>query len=116
MTGGSRGLGRAMAVALAGQGHRVAVTGRDDQLLKEVVKELPGGVALHADVSDPGHTHSVIDEVTQDIGPIDVLTLCADSGQQVSEGDASPRDLVRKALATMGQDSLITFNPGGWQA
>ena len=73
ITGGSRGLGRAMAVALAGQGHRVAVTGRDDRMLKEVIKELPGGVAMHADVADPGHTQSVIDEVTQDIGPIDVL-------------------------------------------
>lgn len=73
ITGGSRGLGRAMAVALAGQGHRVAVTGRDDAMLKEVIRELPGGVALHADVSDPAHTQSVVDEVTQDIGPIDVL-------------------------------------------
>ena len=36
ITGGSRGLGRAMAAALAHQGHRVAVTGRDDKKLKEV--------------------------------------------------------------------------------
>lgn len=90
ITGGSRGLGRAMAVALANQGHRVAVTGRDDSKLKDVVKELPGGIGLHADVSDPAHTQSVIDEVRKDIGPVDVLINNAGIGG----GDAGPQPLV----------------------
>lgn len=90
VTGGSRGLGRAMAVALANKGHRVAVTGRDDSKLKDVVKELPGGIGLHADVSDPAHTQSVIDEVNKDIGPVDVLINNAGIGG----GDAGPQPLV----------------------
>ena len=89
ITGGSRGLGRAMAVALSDQGHSVAITGRDDEKLKEVVKDLPGGVAIHADVTDPAHTLAVVDEVTQDIGPIDVLINNAGIG-----GKGGPQNLV----------------------
>ena len=89
ITGGSRGLGRVMAIALANQGHRIAVTGRDDRKLKAVVEELPGGVAIHADVTDPVHTRSVIDEVTQDIGPVDVLINNAGYG-----GERGPQNLV----------------------
>ena len=73
ITGGTRGLGRAMALALADAGHRVAVTGRDNEKLREVVQELPGGIAIDADVTDASHTLAVIDEVESDIGPVDVL-------------------------------------------
>jgi 3-oxoacyl-[acyl-carrier protein] reductase len=73
ITGGSRGLGRAMAVALAQQGHRVAVTGRDEDALRDVLRELPGGLALQADVSDSNRSKTVIAEVNNDLGPIDVL-------------------------------------------
>ena len=73
ITGGSRGIGRAMAIAFARQGHRVAVTGRDEQKLKDVTAELPGGIAILADVTDPAHSRTVIDEVARDLGPVEVL-------------------------------------------
>jgi len=88
ITGGSRGLGRAMALALAAQGHRVAITGRDDQKLKEVVEQLPGGIAIHADVTDSAHSRSVIDEVTRDLGPLDALINNAGIG-----GEGGPQPL-----------------------
>ena len=57
----SRGLGQAMAVSLAREGVKVAVTGRNPDGLKESVKliEAAGGkaLALNWDLSDP----SVID-------------------------------------------------------
>ena len=49
ITGGSRGLGLAMARALAAQGCRVAITGRDGARLAEAVKDLPGGIAIEAE-------------------------------------------------------------------
>ena len=73
VTGGSRGIGRAMAMTLAHQGHRVAITGRDTRKLEEVAQQLPGGIAIHADVTDSTATQSVISEVTRDIGPVEVL-------------------------------------------
>jgi 3-oxoacyl-[acyl-carrier protein] reductase len=80
ITGGSRGLGRAMAVAFTQQGHRVAVTGRNVDALGEVLHELPGGLALQADVSDSNRARSVVAEVNKDIGPIDVLINNAGTG------------------------------------
>jgi NAD(P)-dependent dehydrogenase (short-subunit alcohol dehydrogenase family) len=79
-----------MALAFAGQGHRVAVTGRDDLKLKAIARELPGGLAIHADVADPAHTRAVIDEVTLDIGPVDVLINNAGIGGD----DNGPQTLV----------------------
>lgn len=73
----SRGLGQAMAVSLAKEGVKVAVTGRNPEGLKKSVEliEALGGVAiaLNWDLSD----HSVIDgfvsRVEQELGPIDIL-------------------------------------------
>jgi len=53
VTGAGRGLGRALAVGLAGAGLRVAVLGRSAQSLDDVVAELGGeAVAVVADVRD----------------------------------------------------------------
>lgn len=99
ITGGSRGLGRAIALSLAGQGHRVAVTGRDDIKLAEIARELPGGVAIHADVTDPSHTLAVVDEVTKDLGPIDVLINNAGQGG----GPQGPQPLMDMDAETWWQ-------------
>lgn len=47
---------------------------------------------------------------------IDVLTLCAGSGHQALTGKYSPRDLVKEALAHMGQAPLLAFEPRDWMS
>lgn len=94
ITGGSRGLGRAMAIGLAAAGHRVAVTGRDNQKLAEIVHELPGGVAIDADVTDAYHTQAVIDEVEKDLGAIDVLI----NNAGISGGAGSPQSFMEMSV------------------
>jgi len=90
ITGGSRGLGLAMARAFAAQGCRVAITGRDGARLAEAVQDLPGGIAIEADVADAAHTQAVIGEVEADIGPVEVLINNAGIG-----GDpAGPRSFM----------------------
>ena len=51
ITGGGRGIGRAVALRLAEQGHSIAVTARSGRELEEVAQEI-GGVALEADLAD----------------------------------------------------------------
>ncbi len=53
VTGGSRGLGQAIAVALAVAGARVTVVGRDQASLDELVQSHPAIAAWAADVTDP---------------------------------------------------------------
>ena len=69
MTGASRGIGRAIAVELAGAGAEVVVgyrTGRDEA--EEVAGEI-GGRAVQADVGDPGEAARLVEEA----GELDVL-------------------------------------------
>ena len=73
ITSGSRGIGRAIALSLAEQGHKVAVTGRDSEKLADVAAALTDGIAVHADVADATQTKAVIAQVEQDLGPVDVL-------------------------------------------
>lgn len=73
----SRGLGQAMAVSLAREGVKVAVTGRNAEGLRQSVKliEEAGGkaLALNWDLSDPSVIDGLISKVEKELGPIDIL-------------------------------------------
>ncbi len=73
----SRGLGQAMAVSLAREGVKVAVTGRNAQGLQRSVEliESAGGTALALtwDLSDAALIDRLITQVEQELGPIDIL-------------------------------------------
>ena len=73
----SRGLGQAMAVALAREGVKVAVTGRNAEGLQQSVDliEAAGGkaLALHWDLSDASVIDELISRVEKELGPIDIL-------------------------------------------
>ena len=73
----SRGLGQAMAVSLAREGVKVAVTGRNPDGLKESVQmiEAAGGTALALswDLSDASLIDAMVSQVEKELGPIDIL-------------------------------------------
>lgn len=78
VTGGSRGIGRAAAVALARAGCDVAVNYVNSaDLAKAVVAEITGfgrrAIAVQADVSHAPEVLHMISEVERDLGAIDVL-------------------------------------------
>lgn len=78
VTGGSRGIGRACAIALAEAGSTVAVTFRsDDVAAKETVEAARalGGTAeaLRLDVTDADEVAAVFTEIQDALGPIGVL-------------------------------------------
>jgi 3-oxoacyl-[acyl-carrier protein] reductase len=89
ITGGSRGIGRAIAQAFHAQGHRVAVTGRNREKLEEVRQTMPGVLALEADVADSERTQAVVVEAEATLGPVDVLVNNAGTG-----GSAVPLSFV----------------------
>jgi len=73
----SRGLGQAMAISLAREGVKVAVTGRNPEGLEQSVKiiEAAGGkaISLSWDLSDASVTDGLISRVENELGPIDIL-------------------------------------------
>lgn len=78
VTGAARGIGKATALRLAGEGARVAVNfSRDRTGAEETVAEIAsaGGqaIAVQADVADRVAVMRMIDVVTSELGPVDVL-------------------------------------------
>lgn len=79
VTGGSRGLGRAIAVTLAAEGARVAINyRRERQLAEELARTLNSGedgraVALPGDVSCSQDVTELFNRTEAQLGPLDVL-------------------------------------------
>jgi 3-oxoacyl-[acyl-carrier protein] reductase len=78
VTGGSRGIGRGIALAFAAEGARVAVVYRGSQAAAEEVAGAvaqAGGVAraYQADVCDAAAAEACVKAVEADLGPIDIL-------------------------------------------
>lgn len=78
VTGGSRGIGRAIALVLARTGAAVAVNYRErDQQAAEVVAAIQGtgqrAIAVGADVSSRGAVEGMVRQVEAELGLVDVL-------------------------------------------
>jgi 3-oxoacyl-[acyl-carrier protein] reductase len=75
VTGGSRGIGRAVAEALARGGARVAVVARSKERADAAAAELPGkGHAGYAcDVADGAAVDELLKAVEAEVGPVEVL-------------------------------------------
>ena len=79
ITGGSRGIGRAIAEMLVGAGARVAITGRDESQLQKSADAL-GVRPIRADVSNEADVMRTCREVLQAFGHLDILVNNAGIG------------------------------------
>ncbi len=77
VTGGSRGLGRASATALAREGVNVAICARGEDRLKETADELRKlgvkATSYTADLSDKAVPAKLLADVERDLGQLDIL-------------------------------------------
>lgn len=81
VTGASRGIGAACAVALSRAGHRVALLGRDSAALSDVASSLSGEfLVLTGDVTDPATVEASYAAVEETWGPVEVLVVNAGAG------------------------------------
>ena len=79
VTGGSSGIGRAIARTLSDAGARVAITGRDEKRLTEAAHAL-NALPVRADVSDEADVRRTYEEVLRAFGHLDVLVNNAGKG------------------------------------
>jgi NAD(P)-dependent dehydrogenase (short-subunit alcohol dehydrogenase family) len=85
VTGGTRGIGRAIAESLVSAGARVAITARDEQKLSNTVSQLnqigSGAAAAYVcDVRDYEQVKSVFANIARDFGGVDILVNNAGIG------------------------------------
>jgi NAD(P)-dependent dehydrogenase (short-subunit alcohol dehydrogenase family) len=78
VTGGTRGIGRAIARSLVNEGATVAITARNEDDLERTISELnttgAGTAAGYAcDVRDYDHVKGVFAEIASDLGGLDIL-------------------------------------------
>ncbi len=85
VTGGGRGIGRNVAVELAGAGARVAVAARSGGEIRETAEEV-GGIAIECDVSDRESVERMVEQVEAAYERLDLLV--ANAGISVDEDAA----------------------------
>src|SRR5215204_2204475 len=102
VTGGSKGIGLAIARALRERGLQVAISGRSENDLRAAVERLGPPDDVHAVVSDvrnPADTQRLIDETARKFGGIDVLVNNAGVGRFANVADMS-LDAWREVIDT----------------
>lgn len=73
VTGGSSGIGLAVAAKLASEGCKVAIAGRQRSKLDAAAAEIPGARGFAADVRDPAQVARLVDDVIADFSRIDIV-------------------------------------------
>jgi NAD(P)-dependent dehydrogenase (short-subunit alcohol dehydrogenase family) len=82
VTGGTSGLGLAMASALAEAGTRVALAGRSGEHARSVAAGLPGAVGIEMDVRDESSVTTAVEQAWAELGGVDLVVNNAGIGMR----------------------------------
>jgi NAD(P)-dependent dehydrogenase (short-subunit alcohol dehydrogenase family) len=95
VTGGGRGIGAAIAGALAAAGASVTVMGRDEARLREAASRLVRAQAVVLDVTDDTRVSEAFAEACERFGPVDILVNNAGAAESLPFGRADVNQLRR---------------------
>jgi 3-oxoacyl-[acyl-carrier protein] reductase len=108
VTGSTRGIGRAVAQALANSGARVAIVGRDKDKASAVASEIgKGSMGFACEVSDSASMTQLIADVEKEFGGIDIL---------VNNAGITRDDLIMRMSVEAWRDVLETNLFGAFYA
>ena len=123
VTGGGRGIGRAIGLALAGAGADVAITSRNADDAEPVAREIRGkgtrSVALALDVRSGASIRACFERVAREWGTIDILVnnagtnIPTDLVSLDEEGWDTVVDTDLKSVAFVTQAALPVLRDGG---
>jgi NAD(P)-dependent dehydrogenase (short-subunit alcohol dehydrogenase family) len=112
ITGGGRGIGRATALRLAGEGAAIAVLDRDGAVAEEAARALRDGgakaLALEADITDEARMRDALGSIGDELGPIDVLVNNATRARKGNLEQTDPADWAAEIEGTLTGAFLVT--------
>lgn len=99
VTGGSRGIGAAVAERLGRDGHRVAVAYvQDEDAARAVAGRIPRAVAVRADVSNEADVARLFDVARERLGPVTGLVNNAGITGPVGPFTQTPPEVMRRVV------------------
>jgi gluconate 5-dehydrogenase len=114
LTGGTSGLGLAMASALAEAGASVALTGRSGDRASAAAAQLPGAIGIELDVRDDSSVSRAVDEAWSRLGGVEMLVNNAGIGMQT----VNPRFMIQPQgfweVPVDGFDAVVDTNLTGY--
>jgi 3-oxoacyl-[acyl-carrier protein] reductase len=124
VTASSKGLGRAAAVALAGEGARVMISARGEEALQKAAAEIAGTGgevhAIRADVTDPESPRRLVAETIETFGGLDILVANAGGpppGRSLEITDEQIDAALNANLKTsvrLVREAAPALKQGGW--
>jgi 3-oxoacyl-[acyl-carrier protein] reductase len=113
VTGGSRGIGAAIALALAEKGADVAITyERSADRAAETVARIEGlgrrGVAIQADGADPAAVRRSVEETVAALGGLDILVNNAGIALYAAVAEVSVEDIDRQLAVNVRSPILAS--------
>ncbi|HVM36701.1 MAG TPA: enoyl-[acyl-carrier-protein] reductase FabL [Actinomycetota bacterium] len=125
VTGGSRGIGRAVSLMLAGRGANVVIAYlRNRRAAEETAAEIEGEgvkcVPLRANVGDVGHIETMFDRIAETFGRLDVFVSNAATGVIRPIADLDERawewtmNANARALLLCARRARTLMTDGGW--
>jgi len=106
ITGGSSGIGLAIARALTEQGCKVAILGRSQDKLDAALRQVPGLQARACDVTDEASVRAAFEAVGAQLGAIDLVVNAAGTSRACRF--AEDPDAIRLAREEIGTNLLGT--------
>jgi NAD(P)-dependent dehydrogenase (short-subunit alcohol dehydrogenase family) len=90
ITGGSKGIGFACALAFAAEGARIAICSRSRENVERACAELKDAFGVAADLVDASAAGEMIDSVEDRLGPVDVLVNSAGAAKRTPPDNLTP--------------------------
>jgi meso-butanediol dehydrogenase / (S,S)-butanediol dehydrogenase / diacetyl reductase len=120
ITGGARGIGKAIALRLAQDGHDIAVSdlpSMSDELestRKEIESQGVKAIALTGDVSNPQDVRRLVEDTATQLGSLDVMVANAGIAQTKALLDVTPEEYDR-VHAVNGRGVFLTYTEAARQ-